>query len=352
MLKTIIYTKIEQKLIEDWTSLWDNSTYANYTNSPYWFLSAIETFGYKDFRIVAVYKDTLLAAVAALVKKRMYGVEYYTVAPEDFTCGLPFLIDFQDKNLLKTLLAELLELGNIFIKNVPEPFVYDLKQQTKKITVIKNTLNYYLNFNKDNTGQVVIRHKKRLIRQAKDIEKELKVKSFDNDITDGLQAAFDIDNKSRKQSRGYNAFSDEQIKTFYRSLAKHFKEKFSLNILFCEKKPVAYHIGFNIQNTFYCSQIASLREYGRYSLDRVLLINIFESMGQKGTEKINFGSGDNLFKRSFSKNSDQLYIVIISKKTTPKLYIRLMTQLKKIIFNYLFPHKRIYFLYCRIKHIL
>lgn len=343
------YAKYDQKLIEDWLSLWNNSSFANYANSPQWFLSTLETYEYNNYVIIAAYEEQNLKGIAAFFKERKYGVEIYTIQPENFACGLPFLIDFQNKILLKCFLDELLKLGSIYLKNFPEFLLNDLKKQTTKINFIYDTKNYYLNITKDYFGQVLFKHKNKLIHLARHLENKLKIKSFDNDMIKGLQIAYSIDIKSRKYIRGYNTFSDEQIKIYYQSLAKNYRENILINILYYDNIPIAYEIGFLVQKTFHCSQIATDKEYDKYSISRVFLIKLIEELGSKGVQKLDFGSGEDHVKKSFTKNYIPLYTLIISNNTLTRKYISLISQLNLEIYNYLKRHIKLYFIYRYIK---
>lgn len=351
-MRTIIYTQLEEKLIKDWLSLWNNSPFANYSNSPHWFMSLIETFNYKNFTIITIYNNEHLLAIAALIKKRIYGIELYAFPPENFVCGLPFLVNTQNKSLLRTLLSKLLKLGNVFIENSPEFLAKDLKEQTTKINAFISTLNYYINIIKDNDGQIVIRHKRKMMRRAQSIGKMLNLRSFNEQVTEALNVAFAIDNKSRKQTKGYNTFSNKQSKKFYRLLAKNFKEKFLVNILYYEKKPIAYEIGFLVNKTFYGSQIASLSSYDNYSIGRILLVHLIEILNKKGIEKLDFGSGEDHVKKSFTKDYILLYNIIISKNIFIRTYLHLILQLRTKIFNYLKRHIKLYTTYRILKNII
>src|SRR3989344_5730682 len=351
-MKTIIYKKIESKLLQDWVYLWENSPYANYVNSPYWFLSVMENFKYKDYVIICVYKSNHLAALVALIKEKKYCVDFYTVPPGDFVCGTPFLVDPKDAKIMRVLVKKLLETGNIFIDNVPEDIIACLKKNTSEIDFASYSLNYYMSLHKDETGQVFIRNKKKLMRRAHDIEEKLKLKSFNGENPDILKIAFAIDQESRKKTRGYNAFSCEDTKGFYGSLAKHFKKNLLINILYNGNKPIAYEMGFVVGSTFFCSQISSLKEYDRYSLGRVLLIKLFEDLVTKNVNTIDFGSGDDHVKKSFTKEYRALYKVIISKKIVIRNYLKITYQCKNIMFNYLQHHMTAYSLYRNIKTLL
>src|SRR6185312_9663597 len=109
-MKTVIYRNYDQNILKEWQSLWEKSAYASYVNSSDWFLSVIEIFGYKKYGIIALYEGEKLAAIGALVEESKYGIPCYTIAPGNFACGLPFLIDIQDSQAIKSFTEALSEL--------------------------------------------------------------------------------------------------------------------------------------------------------------------------------------------------------------------------------------------------
>ena len=155
-MKAVIYKKINNNVISEWRSLWEKSPDANYTNSPEWFLSVIESFKYKKYVIIALYEKEKLISIGALVKEKQYGVEFYTIAPGDFVCGTPFLLDLENKTAIEMLTKKLLELGNIFLNNVPQTFLTALKQQTSYINATYQAANIYLPVKKNDQGNVLI----------------------------------------------------------------------------------------------------------------------------------------------------------------------------------------------------
>lgn len=347
-MKAVVYTIIEQKVIKDWQSLWNKSRDANYTNSPQWFLSVLETYDYKDFVIVALYDKEQLVGIGALVKEKKYGIEIFTVAPSDFVCDNPFLLDVSDQRIVRMLRNKLKEFGAVFLDNIPEVLTVVLTKNgdAKKV---QGAANYYIEIQRDNKGGVVVRNKKRLLRRSEAIEDKLTLKEFSGVNTAALEIAFAIDNKSNKQVYGYNAFSNKKVRAFYKSLQQHFQNHFLLYILYHEKKPVAYQIGFRIKKTFYCSQIAFLKEYEQYSIGRSLLIRLIETLGKTHVDIVDFGSGEDHVKRSLTKLQRPLFSLFFGENRFKSVYLTYMTETQKNIYTLLHSNKRIYAVYRKIK---
>jgi CelD/BcsL family acetyltransferase involved in cellulose biosynthesis len=351
-MKTILYTLIDQDFIKSWQSLWNKASYATYTNSPQWFLSVIETFGYKEFAIVALYKKEELVGVVGLIKQKKYGIMCYSVVPQDFVCANPFLVDPEDSKSVKALIRHLEAMGTICLSNIRDEFVAGLKHYSKDVDASPITVNYFMEIQKDEKGDVLIRHKKRILRRSEVIENDLFLQTYSGVDTEALETAFAIDNKSRKQEKGYNAFAQDITKAFYRSLAKHFQEKFVTYILYHKKKAISFQIGFIVNNIFYASQISSLKEYEQYSIGRSLLAKVIEKLGIEGITILDFGSGDDHVKKSFTKQYHTFNDVIITKSSFERQYIKNVGLSKKSLYNVLYRNATVYATYRRIKKVV
>ncbi len=344
-MKIVTYTTIDQKIMKDWEALWESSQFSNYTNAPQWFTSTIETFDYKEYVIIGFYKKEKLQGVAALVKEKRYGITLYTVAPTDFICGVPFLADVENKEIMKALGNALRNLGTVYLENVPEELITALRN-TISVTATPTSVNFYVEVQKNDKGEVTIPHRRRLLRRSESIEDDITLYGPDADV---LETAFSIDKKSNKQEYGYNAFADEKTISFYRTLQKHFGNRFSVFLLKHKNKPAAYQIGFQINQTFYCSQIAFLKKYEVYSIGRSLLIRLIEYLGANGIQIVDFGSGEDHVKRSLTKNQRILYSVVIAKKSVTGKYITFIDETRNYLYSQLHKNKSIYALYRKIK---
>lgn len=349
-MKAVVYTTIDTKFIDEWASLWHASPYATYANAPYWFLSVLEIFKYKKYTIIALYKERELIAVAALVNEKKYGINFYTVVPGDFICGLPFLVDYQDEAVVDLLIHKLLELGTIFLDNVSESAVSALRRRTSSIETVKQAVNFYLPLSYDEHGSVIVPHKNKLQRGIRGIEGKFTLRSFTGETEDGLRIAFTIDAQSRKHTRGYNTFSGEGMKLFYQALAKHFQKNLLINILYFENTPIAYEMGFLIGKTYFGNQIAFVGKYGQYSPGKIILVKLLEYLGTKHITKMDFGSGDSLIKRMLTNEYQQLYQIILSKNKFERMYIKTMSGCKTILYNNLHQRTKMYSLYRILSH--
>ncbi|MDD2823116.1 MAG: GNAT family N-acetyltransferase [Candidatus Daviesbacteria bacterium] len=340
-----IYSKLSSEIEFEWREMWKKSPYANYVNAPEWLLSLIENFDIKDYKIITVRKKGKLTALAVVVKTQKIGLKVYTMLPEDFSLGIPFLVNPDDKVSFKMLSEQLLEVGNIFFENIPEQFIQDLNSNLRKQNIIEQAFNFLLPLIKDKSNQVVIPNRKKLMHKIQNIEKEFTLKSFTGDKPNILNVVLKIDNESQKKTRGYNTFSNKKIIKFYQSLAKHFNNNFLINILYYKNRAIAYEIGFIIGTTYFGNQLAFSDKYKQYEPGKVLLFKLIENLVSMGVEILDFGSGDSSVKRSLTKDFIILYQIIITKNIIIEKYFIVIYSLKNYFYNLLFQSNLLYSTY-------
>jgi predicted N-acyltransferase len=204
---------------------------------------------------------------------------------------------------------------------------------------------------KDASEQVLIKNKNKIMRKAQDIENDIHMTTYNcGSSIDALNIAFAIDNISTKRSKGYNAFASKKIRNFFKSLAKNYKEKLLVNVLYDKTKPIGYEIGFAVKNTFYGNQIATVAGYEKYSLGRIFIIKLIESLNKKSINKIDFGSGEDHIKKSFTKNYQTLYTIIISKHRHTHMYLNIMLRFNYLTYKLLQQRPDIYAIYRSLKN--
>jgi len=351
-MKAITLTTIQPELLNNWQVLWQESTSATYINTPQWKLIIEESFGIKDFIGIFVYDKQKLVAAVPLFKQKKYGVTVYTLPPEDFVCGSPFLLNFDEEEILRLVVEKLLELGNIYLDNVPMSLVKRLSEHTDKIRAVPFTLNYFWKLQKDGNGKVSINNRKVLMRKVRKEEEKFQLKSFRGHLEEGLKVAFEIDNYSRKKSRGYSSFSDEGIKNFYRMISKYLDKNFSIHVLYMEDQPIAYEMGFSIGSTYIGSQLSFDERYAAYSPGKVMIVRLIEHLATSGIQLLDFGSGDSHIKRLLTSDHQQLAKVTLSQNPLIGIYIEKLNQSKHWSYDMIQKHVGIYRVYRQLKRII
>lgn len=351
-MKSIAYHQLTKQFLLEWQTLWEQSSFATYANAPFWLQAVLRNFTFTEYLVIALYRNKKLVCVAPLEKEKLFGISCYTAAPNDFVCGMPFLLDPSDTEVLYTLVQELTALGVVVLDNLPSEFLHNLKQGTPNLAATLQTKNYFLTLAKDSNDNVVVPLREKLLRRAKRYEEVLCLKSFDGTDQKGLELAFAIDENSSKRTHGYPTFPTRQIMTFYQTLAMLFGTHFMSNILFFKDEPIAFEIGFSIGSTYTGSQIGFHKDYAFLSPGKVLAVRLLESFSKRPIEKIDFGSGDSELKQKLTKEYTELFHTVITKHFFVREYILLLFRAKEFGYTMLKKHKNIYMLYRWVKKAL
>lgn len=340
-MKNIIYSELNKKIISDWRQLWKTSSYANYFNTPEWFIAALEAFHYKEYRIVCLYKQKQLVAIIPLVKQVKYGFPFYTI-PGDYTCGVPFLIEKYNKYTLKQLFNAFEPIGNIFLDEIPVSVAKDIVAFSQTSVTFHCSVNHVLT--RETKKETFLVNRSKAMKRVKKIEEKFTLKRVDD-----IQIALLIDEKSSKQAKGYNIFSDKHIAQFYQILSEKLKKYFFLHVLYFESVPIAYEIGFLINKHYYGNQMAFDSNYRNYSPGKIILIKKIDEWNKENVLTIDFGSGDNEFKRFFASENNILDKVIVAKNPFMRNYIKIIYQSKNYIYKKLTQNIKFYSLYKNIR---
>lgn len=351
-MKTLIYKELNERLLGDWKALWHRANYANYVNSPQWFLSVVETFQPKSYVIIATYDKAKLVAIGALVKEKRYGIGVYTTAPSDFVCGLPFLVDIQNRRILNSFAGGIGKVGSIVLDNVAKRDAEAVERAVKNTALTPFSLNFYLEFQNSSSGEVLISNRKKLMHQVRSIEKEFVLKDFSGGETGILKKVFELDSRSRKHKRGYDVFSDKKIMNFFKLLAEKYKEVLKVNILYFRSEPIAYEMGYLISNTYFGNQMAFVDDFSRFSPGKVLIAKLMDSLNTKGVRKFDLGSGDSRLKRSLAKDYSQLYKVVISDNLILRMYINNVYRYRNKTYSLLQRNMTIYSIYRKLRKVV
>jgi len=334
-----------EKIMEEWLDLWKISEYSNNVNSPYWFKSISEEFNNKDYIIISLREKVKLVAVGALFRKKIYGIDCYTILPTDFICGNPFLIDWNNKTLVNEFINILEKLGIIYINNVPQEVVSRLKLSSNNIETIQESSNYYLSLQQDAQGKAILPNRSKLIKKVKNIEDQFELRSYRGYSPNIFSDVYKIDSQSRKQTRGYNTFSNNWSKKLFVSLAKNFDKYFSINLLFFENKPVAYEIGFIIGQNYFGNQLSFKEEFKRYTPGKVLIVRLIDWLTSLNIKTLDLGSGDSEIKKLLTNDFRHIHKIIMSQNFILRNYLKTIIKLRTSLFNLVYKSRTIYTLY-------
>ncbi len=351
-MNTVIYKRLNKKLYKKWDKLWREADWANYTNSPQWFISAIDAIKPSSYVVLATYENSNLAAVGALLKTKLYGVDVYMPPFPNFACGMPFLMDLKNKRIAKSFIKKLKKVFPVVLDNLPLEISKIFNEICSESYFIASSCNYSLSIVKDANNKVKVKDRANLVCRAKNFESKFEFISFlKSDLPHALKLAVDIERKSHKYQRCYDSFSEKKVLIFFNKLIVYLREFVRINILFFKKNPIAYNIGFLIKDCYFSNQIAFDKEYYSYAPGKYMEVKLIDYLSDINVKKVDYGSGSSQIKRLITRDYTLLTRVVFSNNVFLRKYLIILSKLQTYIFEAGKKHKFLYLAYRKLRRV-
>ena len=107
-INTKVYNNLNKKFLAEWESMWEESPYSHFFNSPKWFLACIEAFNISRFRIYAGYNNKELVAVLPVVEEQKFGIKAYVSPGKLYIDKSTLLLKVNDIKVLEKLLNKII----------------------------------------------------------------------------------------------------------------------------------------------------------------------------------------------------------------------------------------------------
>ncbi|MBU0468560.1 MAG: GNAT family N-acetyltransferase [Candidatus Omnitrophica bacterium] len=180
-----------------------------------------------------------------------------------------------------------------------------------------------------------ITNKKHLVTLEKQIEKKGKLEIihlYDKDrILDYLNIFFEQHINRQSTANISSLFLDENTRNFYKRFLVSLSE--NKNIIFtvinCNKTPIAFHLGFVFNKTFYFYKPSFNISWFRFSPGQLLLKKLFEYIIQSDINVLDFGSGEDQYKNRFSNKEQTINSYKIHKTFISAQFFNLASSLNK-----------------------
>ncbi len=349
-MKVITHNQLDLAVYKEWHALWEKSSYANASNSPAWLTSLLKAYSYQTFRIMMFYRNNKLVAVAYVVKEKRFGLSCYTAGPGNFSYGVPFLLDPKDTRVIKEIGTQLRSMGTVVLDNIPQKFIARSHRYIPEVRFIPQTRNYFLRLQNDIQKNSMLPLYKLFMKKAKKYNERITFKRFKGFSKNAMKSVFQIDKENAKYNQGYLTFVNQKHKELYKSLAQNLKEHFTTHLLYFDKKPIAYEMGFVIGSTYFANQISYLRAYRFLAPGKVIIVKLLESISQKNIIKIDFGSGESDIKQKLTNEYDVLSHVVIAKHNSISQYIIICHSMRDKLYQLVNKNKKLYSLYRTIRN--
>lgn len=348
MKKTNIVThdELTKDLQKRWQALWNKSSDAHFFNGPQWFIACKNAFGTEKYIILTIVRDGELKGVVPLVKEKKFGISVWTSPGERFVDKSSLLLPTKDVSLLREVSDKLSEIGNFYLQEVNEETA-KLFREVKNLTVRESSLNYYLPLKDDPYQFMTNKNRNKIRNKIKNNAEHLSYKSYQGD-RDGFNVALEMDKRSSKRRQGKSTFVRERERTFFRELLKQTGKDFSVDILFYDKLPIIYGIGFTANKTYNACITAYDDAYAFLSPGKMLHFYLFPRLQQAGVEIFDFSRGITALKKDFTSLAHAQYDVVYTRNR----FVRLWWTFCQKAYDLVLHNKILYGAYLNLKKII
>lgn len=341
-----IHRQIDNLLIEKWRELWNRSSHAHPCNSPEWFLACRDAFRLRDYRImVAQREDGSYAAVTPLAVERYYGLSVLANPGGKHLDRSAFLGDGDGRTAIVMMTAMLKGMGSFCLDEVPEDiseYLYGRDMIRKEGSVCP-----YINIGSDPFALMDRRKRNKLVNRVRRLSGDIVYRSYRSDKK-ALEAAFEIDDRSRKKQAGKPTFASPGDKLFYYELLAKFKRSFVVDVLYADNRAIAYNIGLTYKRTHQTLNTAYDAQYREMTPGKVLIYHILCRLKDAGMAVFDFGRGESVLKREFTSHTYEQFDVLYSRNPI----LRHLWLSGEDIKDWIRAHKSVYGAYLYLKKLL
>lgn len=345
-----IATTTSDQLLKEWESLWNTSQMATMMNSPYWFQAAFHAFKPKAIRIICIYEEDQLRAVAPFFQEKHYGVPLYVTPLHDLGDKSSILCDFNNTPLTKLLILKIRELENVWLTGLSKIEFDSVQIAVPHARMIATDLNAYITIFEGIYGDFPKPMKAKVINRSKRSSQPLHVEHNEDNHTNWLPTIFEIDQNSVKQKKGRSIFGRKEVRVFFQNLYRLAPKRILISLLFFGEIPISYTLGFVCNNIYQGSQKAFLPGYEYYCPGSLLLLNVLELMHNKGSPEFDMGKGYDSFKSGFTKKTRPLYTVAFTKNNWTCNYLHKISLLRQTLYAFVEHHHTLYGAYKNLKN--
>ncbi|NTU73779.1 GNAT family N-acetyltransferase [Candidatus Roizmanbacteria bacterium] len=349
-MKAVIYTVLSDHLKQQWEQLWLKMQSTTIMNSPYWFVAAMDVFKPERIRLVCVYEDDQLLAIAPFFECNHYGILVYATPIHELGDRSSILCDFTHKEVVKLLVSKIAELRNVWLTGLLKHEASTLREFITTARMIKSDLNAYIDFSDGPYGEYPEYMRNKIMRRSSRSPQAFRAVHCEDFSIPTLQLIFELDQKSVKQQKGRSIFGHEDIRKFIELLYTKAPRNMHISILYAGEQLIAYSLGYVCGSVYQGSQKAYMPGFEYYSPGAYLLFSLLDYMRQKGSPELDFGKGYDRFKSFFTKKTRQLYTVEFTRNSWTSHYLLSMYKTRQRLYALVENHYGLYAFYKRLKH--
>lgn len=311
------YNKIDQNLIKEWESLWNNAVNATIFNSYAWFKATSKTKDLNNCIIYLCYQNDELVAILPLVEEKRFGIKVLTTHLGSYISDEAMLLKESDPQLLKHLILEISKKNNIYLTRVSSENVTRLWNVLPQIFFSVIGVNPIISLKDDALSSVSKSSKKKLesIRRKAGDRLAFKTLKENDNLEELLKVIIRIDTHSGKQRNSRDIFTKDDEKRFFSNLVKYCKEFIEISLLYYEGQPIAYTFNLKGGKVYFGYQTSYLFEHRKLSPGKLVLMNSLKEIARSGYNILDYGEGFSAFKQEFTKDYKLKYDLHYSRNS-------------------------------------
>jgi CelD/BcsL family acetyltransferase involved in cellulose biosynthesis len=341
--KIKIQTKLGDKDFRKWQVLWQKSEYSYIQNSPSWFQAYSRAYSIQDYKVIFITEENRLRLVLPLVRSRVMFISSYTFPGERMIDHSGLLVDRQDYRLINFLLKEVKNLKNVYLgENTRKLFKPNLNNNLN-LFFKDSSVNYYLKMKNDPLRSMSKKNYRKILNRYSKNRNNLDHRCYDGNSTYAIEKIFKLSAKSHKRKvKGYTDPFANDNGIFLLELFKRIPEKVTIDILFFNKQPIAFFLGYVHKSTYFAFQTAYLSEFRKLNPGKVLLYLLFKRLQNEEITMLDFGRGESHLKKELTNSKRRNIDVYLSNNPLVLFWWFLALKLKVHVKG----NKIIYQFYC------
>lgn len=324
-----VYKKLNDKLVESWRALWQESKYANFFNSYEFHLVCRKTFKNEEHEIFCLEKNGKVIAILPLIKKKVFGIPCYVNPGGRFIEKSPFLFRYFDKKESSLLVNRVLATGNLHLSELPSEVAKDLKSIYQKSLVSIISVNPYIDLRQDNYTHMGKKNLNKLKNRIHKNKKKIKHLHKSMDLKSTLKTVFDLEEKSRKGKNGKQIFDNEVSRKFYMNLICNSKNVV-FDLLTYEGRPFVSAIGVVSNGRYHAYHTCYLREYKYFIPGKMLTHFMLKKIKTEGVNTFDFGRGFSDFKIDYTKDYSIQYNLYLSSNNFINIWWKVINYIRRV----------------------
>lgn len=310
---------LDENFLREWEKLWSESLDSHFYNHPRWFLCCLEALGIENFLVFVFEKEKEMVAIFPLVWDAKFGVRVLCSPGENNLDRSTLITKSFYPSLIREVFSQASKYGNLYFAEVSQKIIETLPEGNS--IKIRASISPFLFLERDPLRFLSKKERNQIVNRYKRNKNHLVFKHHTENIDVHLQEVREVDSESSKKLKGLKTFSDsEKKKLLIKVLAKRFLGSVSVDILYFNKKPIVYNVGYVSKRVFYLNDTGFIKEYSSLSPGKILLYLLLVTLKKEGFEVFDFTRGDSILKREFTRDKLTQYDFYYSESFLIKIW--------------------------------